>query len=372
MFRPAVIAVLMVIVMAVALRAQSPASTLKLDTGEEIYKAGCVSCHGPDGGGQNQAIMDFEPPPTFPDFTDCATSTVEPDVQWRAIITNGGPARAFSEIMPSFKDMLTPEQIGKVIQHLRSLCTELAWPRGNFNLPRPIATEKAFPENEVVVSSAVNVTGTPGGGVTSIYERRIGSSGMLEFAVPFEFTHDPAGTHSSFGDIALGYKHKLWSSLPKGMIWSAGGEIIAPTGNRAIGTGGQSTVFEFFTAFGKLLPRDSFVQLHSGVELPVHPSVTPRAYYLRSAVGKMFATNAGLGRRWSPMTEFIFDRDLVSGAPNNVDVIPQIQIPLNKRMHILANIGLRIPANNTAGRSKQLVFYLLWDYVDGGLTAGWR
>ena len=52
--------------------------------------------------------------------------------------------------MPSFKDLLTPDQIGKVIEHLRSLCTEEAWPRGNLNLPRPLITEKAFPENETV------------------------------------------------------------------------------------------------------------------------------------------------------------------------------------------------------------------------------
>ena len=362
----------MLVWMAGALRAQTAASTLKLDTGEEIYKAGCVSCHGPDGRGTPDAIAGFEKPATFPDFTDCPTSTVEPDVQWRAIISNGGPARAFSQIMPSFKDFLTREQIDEVIGYLRSLCTEKSWPLGNFNLPRPILTEKAFPENEAVVSSAINIQGSPGGNVTSIYERRIGSSGMVEFAVPFEYTHDPAGTHSAFGDIALGYKHKLWSSMPKGMIWSAGGEIIAPTGNSAVGTGGESTVFEFFTAFAKLLPKDSFVQLHTGFELPVHPSVVPRAYYLRSAIGKTFATGAGLGRRWSPMTEIIFDRDLVSGAPNNVDLIPQIQVPISKRMHILANFGVRVPANNRPGRPTQLVFYFLWDYVDGGLKDGWK
>ena len=359
--------------MAGALRAQTGVSTtLKLDSGEEIYKAGCVSCHGPDGSGQPQALAGFEPPATFPDFTDCPTSTVEPDVQWRAIISNGGPARAFSEIMPSFKDFLNEEQIDKVIEYVRSLCTEPSWPRGNFNLPRPLVTEKAFPENEAVVSGAFNTRGAPGGGITAIYERRIGPSGMIELLVPYEVTHDLSGTHSAFGDIALAYKRKLWSSLPRGSILSAGGELIVPTGNSTIGTGGDSTVFEFFTAFGQLLPRDSFLQLHTGFELPVHPSKVPRAYYLRTTLGKTFATEGGLGRRWSPMTEFIFDRDLVSGAPNHWDIVPEIQIPISKRMHILANIGVRIPVNHTANRPRQLVFYLLWDYPDGGLKDGWK
>lgn len=358
--------------MGLGLRAQSGVSKLKLDTGEEIYKAGCVSCHGSDGRGTPQAISGFEPPATFPDFTDCPTSTVEPDIQWRSIISNGGPARAFSDIMPSFKDFLTQDQIGKVITYLRSLCTDKAWPLGNFNFPRPLVTEKAFPENEAVVEGEFNVQGAPGGGLTALYEKRIGASGMVEFAVPFAWTHDPAGTHSAFGDIVLGYKRKLWTGARSGSIWTAGGEIIAPTGNRAVGTGGESTVFEFFNAFGQRLPRDGFVQVHTGVELPVHPSVVPRAFYFRTAVGKTFATAGGFGRRWSPMMEFIYDRELLSGARNHWDVVPQIQIPLSKRLHILGNIGLRIPVNDTANRPRQLMFYLLWEWVDGPLTAGWK
>jgi hypothetical protein len=71
------------------------------------------------------------------------------------------------------------------------------------------------------------------------------------------------------------------------------------------------------------------------------------------------------------MVEFVGDRDLVSGAKTNWDIVPEIQIPLSKRLHILGNIAVRVPMNNTANRSTQLMFYLLWDYVDGGLTKGW-
>lgn len=355
-----------------ALRAQAGNSKLKLDTGKDIYLAGCVSCHGTDGKGQIQTLAGFERPSTFPDFTDCSTATPEPDVQWRAIVTNGGPARAFSQIMPSFKDLLTPEQINMVVQYLRTLCAEKAWPRGDLNLPRAIYTEKAFPENEAVITGSFNVQGAPGGGITAIYERRFGASSMIEVGVPYNFAHDDTGTHSAFGDVTLGYKRKLYSSMKSGSILSWGGEIIAPTGSRTAGTGGESTVFETYGAYGQILPRDSFFQLHTGIELPVHPDIVPRAYYLRTAIGKTFSTDRGLGRRWSPMAEFIFDRDLVSGAKTNIDIVPEIQIPISKRMHILANIGLRIPANNTAGRPKELVFYLLWDYVDGSLNQGWK
>jgi mono/diheme cytochrome c family protein len=354
-----------------ALLAKSGAGRLKLDTGKEIYMAGCVSCHGVDGKGQAHNLAGFERPSTFPDFTDCPTSSAEQDVQWRAVITNGGLARGFSEIMPAFRDELTQEQIGKVIEYLRGLCTEKSWPRGNFNLPRPLFTEKAFPENEVVITGGFNLHRAPGGNVTAIYEKRIGSSGMIEAAVPYEFSQDTGVLRSGFGDIALGYKHKLFDDLKKGSIFSVGGEIIAPTGNPHIGTGGGSPVFETFAAYGQILPADSFLQLQTGIELPTQPDKLPRAYYLRGALGKTFSTAGGLGRRWSPMAEFIADRDLVTGATTNWDVVPEIQIPISKRMHILANVGVRIPLNNTAERPKQIVFYFLWDYVDGSLKQGW-
>jgi mono/diheme cytochrome c family protein len=353
------------------LLARSGTNRLQLDTGKEIYMAGCASCHGPDGKGQSQNLAGFERPSTFPDFADCPTSTPEPDVQWRAVITNGGPARGFSEIMPAFKDTLTQEQIGKVIEFLRGRCTEKAWPRGNFNLPRPLVTEKAFPENEVVVTGTVNLHGAPGGGATVIYEKRIGSSGMIEAAVPYNIAHDSGVSRSGFGDIALGYKRKLFDTLNKGSIFSVGGELIAPTGDPHLGTGGGSPVFETFAAYGQIFPADTFLQLHTGIELPVQPDKVPRAYYLRGALGKTFSAKGGLGRRWSPMAEFIADRDLVNGATTNWDVVPEIQIPISKRMHILANIGVRIPVNNTADRPKQIIFYFLWDYVDGTLRQGW-
>ncbi len=245
--------------------------TQKLETGKDIYYAGCASCHGPDGTGQADNLRGFEFPATFQDFSDCPTSTPEPDFQWRAVITNGGPARGFSPTMPSFGELLTQEQIGNVIGYLRALCTEPTWPRGNLNLPRPLVTEKAFPENETVVAGSINAQGEAGLGSSVIYEHRIGPSAMLEAIIPFDFTNDTGTWGAGFGDLVLGYKQKLLHSVRKGAIFSVGGELIAPTGNRTLGTGGESTVFETFAAYGQLLPAGGFVQLHSGIELPAHP-----------------------------------------------------------------------------------------------------
>src|ERR1700686_3951992 len=136
--------------------------SLRLDSGEQIFKTACVACHGPDGKGMPKSIAAFEPPDSFPDFTRCDQTTAEMNNDWKAVITHGGRYRGFSQIMPSFKEALTPEQIDKVVVYLRHFCRQEGWPRGELNLPRAIATEKAYPEDEEVVSTAVNAKGAPG------------------------------------------------------------------------------------------------------------------------------------------------------------------------------------------------------------------
>jgi mono/diheme cytochrome c family protein len=113
---------------------------LRLDTGEHIYKTACIACHGPDGKGMPESIAAFKQPDSFPDFTRCDQTTAELDNDYRAVIVNGGRYRGFSQIMPSFKQALTPEQINKVIGYLRHFCDPDGWPRGALNLPRAMVT----------------------------------------------------------------------------------------------------------------------------------------------------------------------------------------------------------------------------------------
>ena len=114
----------------VLLLAQKPTPELKLDTGKEIFEAACIGCHGPGGKGQPQSTLGFEPPSTYPDFTDCNGSAREKNFDWRATIHEGGRARGFVEIMPAFGEALNAEQIEMVMQYLREQCSDPAWPRG--------------------------------------------------------------------------------------------------------------------------------------------------------------------------------------------------------------------------------------------------
>ena len=71
------------------------------------------------------------------------------------------------------------------------------------------------------------------------------------------------------------------------------------------------------------------------------------------------------------MIEWLAARDLEDAATTDWDVVPQMQITLNRRQHIMINVGVRIPLSERTGRSTQVITYFLWDWFDGGLLDGW-
>ena len=273
--------------------------------------------------------------------------------------------------MPSFAEELTAAQIEAVVKHLRGFCRDTSWPRGELNLPRPLATEKAFPEDETVITTAVGAHHAPDVTNELVYEHRLSARTQLEISVPFAALHGEGGTVArGVGDVGVGLKRVLFASHHA--IVSAQGELIMPTGNRDKGLGSGVTVFEAFASYGQILPSNMFFQAQVGTEQPTRTADTPRAVFGRLAVGRSFRQELGLGRLWSPMLEIVSDRDLEDGAKTNVDLLPQFQVTLNRRQHIRVNVGLQMPVTNTAGRSRQVVFYFLWDWFDGGLLDGWK
>ena len=343
----------------------------RTQAGEQIFKSACAACHGADGRGTAKEIAGFERPRTFPDFTACDQTTPEPNTTWKDVILHGGPTRGFSDIMPSFGEALTSEQIDDVIAYLRSFCRNPHWPRGELNLPRALVTEKAYPEDEVVISTALNAQGAPGGTTHIIHEQRFGVKNQIEVDVPINFQDQNHTWYGGVGDTTLGVKRTMFSSLPSGSILSLFGGAILPTGNKARGFGTGTTTFETFAAFDQLFRTNTFVQTQFGADLPRHTQIAPQSIFFNTAIGQSFAANHGLGRLWSPMVEFLGARDLVDNAKTNWDVLPQMQVTISKRQHVRANLGVRVPVNNTAGRQIQIVFYLLWDWQDGRLNEGW-
>jgi mono/diheme cytochrome c family protein len=366
---PALFVIASISIAAGALLAEE--SPLHLDTGDQIYKTACVACHGPDGKGMPQAIAGFEQPDSFPDFTRCDQTTAELDKDYKAVIVHGGRYRGFSQIMPSFGAALTPEQISKVVRYLRNFCIESGWPRGELNLPRAIVTEKAYPEDEEVISTAVSARGAPGMETHVIHEQRFGLKNQIEVDVPLILQDQNHTWYGGVGDATLGVKRVMFSSLSRGSILALQGSVLVPSGSRVRGFGSGTTTFETFAAYDQLFKTNTFVQTQFGSDLPRHTDIAPQSIFFRAAVGQMFSADHGLGRTWTPMMEFLADRDLVDQANTNWDVLPQMQVTISHRQHIRGDLGVRVPITNTSGRALQIGFYLLWDWQDGKLTEGW-
>jgi hypothetical protein len=335
----------------------------------ELYASACASCHGADGRGRAQEELAFEAPP--PDFSDCEFASREPDPDWFAIIHEGGPVRAFDRMMPAFGEALTAAEIDNVLAHVRTFCDDPRWPRGEFNLPRALFTEKAFPEDEAVATAKYDTGSDNDFSLELLYEKRFGPVGMMEIKLPLASLGSPVGgRETGIGDIAIGYKHTVHSNLASGNIVSLGGEVVLPTGDEDNGLGKGTTVLEPFLTWGRLLPADAFFQLHAFAEFPTDSGFDDEVG-LRMAIGRTVTAGNEFGRAWSPMIEMLSIRDLDSGAKTKVDLVPQFQVALSTRQHILFNVGLRVPVTETTGRDEQLVMYLLWDWFDGGFFDGW-
>ena len=365
-------AAILFVTSATALFTQTLTYTRKPDpkNGKVVYQGGCIACHGEDGKGADEKITEFKRPDTFPDFSRCDQTTPEPDSAWKAVIVHGGPYYGFSAIMPSFKDLLSNDQIDDVVAYLRTFCPNSHWPRGELNLPRALVTEKAFPEDEFVLSTAVNASGAPGLTTDFIHEQAFGTKGQLEVDVPWDYQNQNHNWNSHVGDITLGWKQVMYSNLRTGSIFALQGSILPPTGSTRL-NGNGTTTFEPFAAFDQLFRSNTWVQFQMGADLPRHPDITAQSIFINTALGQTLAPDHRLGRQWSPMIEFLAARDLTDGAKTNWDIMPEMQVTVSPRQHIRADIGVRTPVTNTADRSPQVYFYVLWDWAEGHFWNGW-
>jgi len=281
-------------------------------------------------------------------------------------------------MMPAFGDALSIEEIEQTVDYLRTFCANDAWPRGELNLPRPFVTEKAYPEDEAVLSTATALEGMGSSIYELVYERRFGARNQLELVVPFGFVEQsisggdatPEWTGGHLGDVAVAVKRALFHRFESGTIFSAAGELKLPTGDEDVGLGKGTAAFEPFVSFGQILPGDAFVHLQAGAEVPFDHDVAENEAFWRITPGMSFVQGR-FGRTWSPMLELLGKRELESGAETEWDLVPQIQVTLNRRQHVMVNVGVRVPLNGEGSRHEELLIYLLWDFFDGGFFEGW-
>jgi mono/diheme cytochrome c family protein len=363
---------MMELVTVAAQSSQSPAATRPAmpdgASGEQIYQAACLTCHGRDGTGSPRTVVGFETP--LPDFTDCAFASAEADADWLAVVHEGGRIRGLTRRMPAFGDALNRAQIDAVIGHVRRFCSDRAWPPGDLNLPRALFTEKAFPENEVVYTSTIARQDGTALENEIVYERRVGARNQLEVVVPIDAASRDGDWTIGLGDVAFAFRRTLVASRRTGTIAAAGAEVAFPTGDVSRGFGNGVQIFEPFAMLGQTLKHNSFVQLHGGLEIPSNASAGAKEAYLRSAAGFTYMSDRGFGRSWSPQLELLLAKPFDGGA--EWDLVPQMQVSLSKLQHVVVAGGVRVPLTQRDQRGLAVVSYLLWDWFDGPFTNFWK
>jgi hypothetical protein len=236
-------------------------------------------------------------------------------------------------------------------------------------------TEKAFVEDELVLTLGAAAQEPYEFQGKLVFEKRLGRRGQVEAVVPFgavdrpATTSDAGGWGGGLGDVAFGYKHVLVGVPSSGTIISVLGEVVLPTGKERLGMGGGNFVFEPAILLGQPLGPAGFVHFQGGAEVPLVEDGTPEVFW-RLAYGYPF-TQGRFGRAWTPMVEVLGWIDAEAGATARWDLAPQLQFSLSTRQHIALCLATRIPLEPGNDRAIGVWAYLLWEWFDGGFLEGW-
>ena len=332
----------------------------ELQEAKELYTDACASCHGDDGKGK---VAGLGVTAELPDFTWCAFNSEESDRDWTLVVAEGGPAAGRSEQMPSFRNVLTEQQINLVVAYLRTFCTE-DWPTGDLNFPRPLVTEKAYPENEVVLTWNFGRTPAKERDTQFMwsFEKRIGARGQIELNIPFNIRDPKDGaTVGGIGDVEAAAKYVLYDNPETLFILSGGLEVGMPTGSFRRELGEGTTTLSPFLATGKAW-GDFVSQGSLKFEYPFVTRRAPKAVFYDLALSYPIF-DQGRGTEAHAMMEFNAKSEWGNQSPKHFQLYltPGFRKGLTPAGNWAIAFGVQVPVTREREANYRVLGYLLYE-----------
>jgi hypothetical protein len=259
--------------------------------------------------------------------------------------------------------VLTEQQINLVVAYLRTFCTE-DWPTGDLNFPRPLVTEKAYPENEVVLSWNFSRSPNKERDTQFIwsFEKRIGARGQIELNIPFNIRDPKDGaTVGGIGDVEAAAKYVLYDNPETLFILSGGLEVGLPTGSFRRELGEGTTTLSPFLATGKAW-GDFVSQGSLKFEYPFVTRRAPKAVFYDLALSYPIF-DQGRGTEAHAMMEFNAKSEWGNQSPKHFQLYltPGFRKGLTPAGNWAIAFGVQVPVTREREANYRVLGYLLYE-----------
>ena len=323
-----------------------------------------------DGKGSPRTTVGFDTP--LPDFTDCAFATAEADVDWHAVVHEGGRIRGLARHMPAFGDALTRSQIAAADRlrppFLRRTRVAARRPELSARLlhRKSVSRERGgLHEHD---HARRRCRGRQRARLRAALRRpqpdRGGRAGRRR-------PNQEDGWNGGLGDVALAFRRTFLANVADGH--DCRGRRGSGVPDRRCGSRPRQrlprvrAVRDVRTgAAAQLVPADAWRTRDS---VGYDQGARKRRTCGRRSASRTWRTAAsdGPGRRRSRCCW-----RTRSASDAEWDVVPQLQVSLSKIQHVVVAGGVRMPVNARDERGTAVVTYLLWDWFDGPFTSFWK
>ncbi len=326
--------------------------------GREIFEKNCIMCHGEDakGTGQLAAALPVRPA----NLTDCRLTAEDPVEVVEGIIRHGGPYAGRSSVMPAFGSALTDDEIADIARYVKSLCADPDWVPGELNFPRPLITDKAFPEQEMIVGGRFGRNGKNVSEYFGRLEYRVNGLTNIEIiSRALSINPNIGPTESGLGDTSLSVKRVVAFSPRYRALASVGMELTLPTGSNRRGLGDGSVVFEPNLRAG-VDWKQIVVQAAGALIFPERSSNINSMAKLDVAIGRYYSPDPRL--YITPMIEFNTITRISGPATGETKsaILPQIRV---KWLVWALGVGVQVPITDARDFEVRPLFDLVYEYA---------